>query len=324
VKEPLKLPFVFLFILLCVTVVLSALTLFSAWGLSASGAPFDLAWLLGHFAAAAFEVLIPAVVISIVLLGFRMARRPFSRLGGFLITLCAGYIVLVNGMILLSSLSGKAGPAPSGTRSFLQPETFMRLGTAVIAPAAVSGDRLGGVLFYDAAAPQEHLTVYPASSVSTGEGGLSVALFGQTQREVSGEPLAARSSLFAPDALSAPLLRDVRTLTEDFQQLMQRGLPDFFAACFALVFLCAASLAILRVTRWPLANIMLLMLAVRGYFLLYHLLATRFAAAVAGAVTDPLLARLFPSASFIVLGVLLLLVDILFIPADRWSRIEPA
>ena len=121
-KEPLKLPFVFLFILLCVTVVLSALALFSAWGRGPGpGTRLGRRVALGHFAAAAFEVLIPAVVVSIVLLGFRMARRPFSRLGGFLITLCVGYIVLVNGMILLSSLSGKAGPAESEARGSLQP-----------------------------------------------------------------------------------------------------------------------------------------------------------------------------------------------------------
>jgi len=35
-------------------------------------------------------------------------------------------------------------------------------------------------------------------------------------------------------------------------------------------------------------------------------------------VTDAALARLFPSASFVVLGIVLLLVDIIFIPAKRW------
>jgi hypothetical protein len=140
---------------------------------------------------------------------------------------------------------------------------------------------------------------------------------------VSGSPQAARSSVFAPDVVSALFLRDIATLTNDFRRLLENALPEFFAASFALVFLCASSLALLRLTRWPLANIMLLMVAVRGYFLLYHVLATRLAPAVSGAVTDPLLVRLFPSASFIVLGIILLLVDILFIPANRWVEDQP-
>ncbi|HTP58101.1 MAG TPA: hypothetical protein VMM82_04230, partial [Spirochaetia bacterium] len=118
--------------------------------------------------------------------------------------------------------------------------------------------------------------------------------------------------------VSSLFLRDIDTLNGDFQQLMESALPEFFAAAFALVFLCAASLALLRLTRWPLANVMLLLIAARAYFLLYHTLATRLAPAVSGAVTDPALARLFPSVSFVVLGIVLLLVDIIFIPAKRW------
>jgi len=325
VKETLKLPFVFLFILLCVTVILSALALFAAWGLSGGAAsPFGLTYILVHFPQSALEVLIPSVVISMVLLGFRMARRPFSRLLGFLIALGAGYIVLVNGMIWLSALAGKTTPTPVEAQQYLQPRTFLRLGDSVLAPASIADGNLGGIVVYDPAGAPARLTVYPSGSASTKGGGLAVTLAGQTRRQISGNPEVARSSVFAPDRLSALFLRDIATLTNDFQRLMNSSLPDFFTASFALIFLCAASLALLRLTRWPLANIMLLMAAVRGYFLLYHVLATRLEPAVAGAVSDPLLARLFPSASFVVLGVLLLLVDILFIPADRWSGEQPA
>jgi hypothetical protein len=343
VKEPLKLPFVFLFILICVTIILSAVTVFAAWGSAGPPASFDVTYLLGHFPEAAFGVLIPSVVISMVLVGFRMARRPFSRLLGFLILLAASYIVLVNGMIWLSALSGRVRQQPQTTQHYLQPKAFLRLGTTVIAPALMADDSLGGILVYDpnaaqaeagptgsagnpgiVAAPPESLTVFPAGSVAAQGGGLTVNLVGQTRRQVSGTPQGALSAVFDPDRVSAFFLRDIATLTDDFQRLMKSSLPEFFAASFALVFLCAASLAFLRLTRWPLANIMLLLVAVRAYFFLYHLLATRLASTVASAVSDPLLARLFPSASFVVLGVLLLLLDILFIPAARWSGSEPA
>jgi hypothetical protein len=343
VKEPLKLPFVFLFLIICVTIILSAVTLFAAWGSAGPPASFDFTYLFGHFPAAAFGVLIPSIVASMVLVGFRMARRPFSRLLGFLILLAASYIVLVNGMIWLSALSGKVRQQPQTTRHYLQPKTFLRLGTTVIAPALIADNSLGGILVYDpnavqveagplgsagsqetVEAPTESLTVFPAGSVAAQGGGLTVSLAGQTRRQVSGVPQGARSAIFDPDRVSAFFLRDITALTDDFQGLMKRSLPEFFAASFALVFLCAASLAFLRLTRWPLANIMLLLVAVRAYFSLYHLLATRLASTVANAVSDPLLAQLFPSVSFVVLGVLLLLLDILFIPAARWSGGEPA
>jgi hypothetical protein len=325
VKEPLKLPFVFIFILLCVIVLLSALSLFASWGLTDSAStPFDLTYILRRAPTAVFNVLIPSVLTSIVLLGFRMARRPFSRLLGFLITLACGYIVLVNGMLWLSALADKARPGAPQAGQYLQARTFLRLGDAVLAPASVADDNLSGVLLYDPRAPADRLFVSPAGRASVDGGRLTVTLVGQTQRQVSGIPAVARSSVFAPDALTALFLRDIETLTRDFQRLASGALAEFFTACFALVFLCSASLVILRLTSWPLANIMLLLTAVRGYFLLYHLLATRFEAAVAGAVADPLIARMFPSAVFGVLGVILLLVDVLFIPPNRWTRNEPA
>ncbi len=324
-REALKLPFVFLFLLLCVTLVLSALSLLAEWGRADSVVrPFDLAYVVQRLPAAAFGVLIPSVVVSIVLIGFRMARRPFSRLLGFLLVLAAGYILLVNGMIWLATLAGAARPSAAPPGQFLQSRTFLRLGDVVVAPASAAGDRLSGVLVYDPSLAVGKLSVYPAGTTAVQGNRLTVTLAGQVPRQVSGTPEVARSSVFAPDALSSFFLRDIATLTGDFRALMMSALPQFFAASFALVFLCAASLVILRLTRWPLANIMLLLIAVRAYFLLYHVLATRFTSTVAGAVTDPSIARLFPAGSFIVLGVILLLVDILFIPADRWARNQPA
>src|SRR5208337_3940605 len=113
-------------------------------------------------------------------------------------------------------------------------------------------------------------------------------------------------SVFAADRFTALFLRDVRTMTSDFQRLLVTSRVEFFASSFALVLLCAASLMLLRITRWPLLNIMLLALAIRGYFSLYHLLAVSFAPQLAEVMTDAFVARMFPSAVFVGLAVILL------------------
>jgi hypothetical protein len=64
---------------------------------------------------------------------------------------------------------------------------------------------------------------------------------------------------------------------------------------------------------------MLLVIAVRGYFSLYHLLAVTLAPRIASVIADPMAARMAPSAAFAAIAVLLLLIDIIFIPADRWK-----
>jgi hypothetical protein len=138
-----------------------------------------------------------------------------------------------------------------------------------------------------------------------------------------GSPDLTWASLFAPDRFTSVFLRDIDTVSRDLHGLLGHARGEFYASSFALVFLCAASLMLLRLTRWPLLNLMLLGIAVRGWFSLYHLLAVRLAPQIAQAVADPLAARAAPAAAFLALGVLFLLVDVLFLPAHPPGS-EPA
>ena len=103
-----KAPFIFLFILLCTTAILSALNVMYTWGMFDSSArTFSLAYAAQRLPRSLFDMLVPSVILSIVLLGFRLARRPFSRFLGLLIVLGVSYIVLVNGMIWLRAFSAR-------------------------------------------------------------------------------------------------------------------------------------------------------------------------------------------------------------------------
>jgi hypothetical protein len=325
VKEPLKAPFIFLFILICTTAVLSALNIIYTWGMVDSASRgFSLAYAAQRLPRSVFDVLIPSVVLSIVLLGFRLARHPFSRFLGLLIVLGVSYIVLVNGMLWLRAFSAKVPTTQAAPRQYLQPSTFIRLGDSEIALQSISGRDVQGILRFDARAAERRLQVFPTGTAVTRGGTLIMTTDSRPPLTIIGTPEPSWSPVFAADRFTGLFLRDVTTLTTDFARLLGRSRGEFFAACFALLFLCTASLALLRLTRWPLANIVLLIIAVRGYFSLYHLLAIDLAPRIALLVSDPLVSRMFPSAIMAGVGVLLLLVDIIFIPADRWKREEVA
>jgi hypothetical protein len=321
-KETMRLPFVFLLVFLCVTVVLSSLQLFAGWGLEDSGVrPFTLELAAIRLPRALFEVMLPAVLLSVALLGFRMVRRPIPRLLGFLIVLGTGYAVLVNGLIWSNrAAAGVREPAiaaGSGQR-YLPPGSFTAVGERFVAPATATGDRLARVLVIDPARKAPRFTLYGSGTVSTKGDVASLQLTGARPLSLREEMKPAAASLFAADVLTDYFLRDFRTMTADFEKLLGASVARFLFACFALLFLVSASLVLLRITRWPLLNVLFLTLAVRAYLLLYHWLAVDLAPTVARVVSDPLLARLAPSAAFVVIGVLLLLVDILFVPPDRW------
>jgi hypothetical protein len=320
VKEPLKVPFVFLFILVCTTVVLAALNVMYHWGTfdSASSA-FTFPYAMQHLPRSLYDIMLPAMILSIALLGFRLARRPFSRFLGLLIVLVVSYVVLVNGMIWLRSLSARVAAPPENVGQYLQPNTLTSLGSREIAVGGVAGGRVRALLVYDPATRDHRLSVAPSATAVIRGGTLVLTTATRPAATLAGEPERSWASVFAADRFTGAFLRDITTMVGDFQGLQRSSLGEFFAACFALLFLCTASLALLRITRWPLANIMLLVIFFRGYFSLYHLLAVDLAPRVAALVTDRLAVRMFPAAALGALGLLLLLVDIIFIPANRWK-----
>jgi hypothetical protein len=322
-KEPLRLPFVFLLMFLCSMVVLTALQLFAGWGLE----DWPVRRLTLELAAARapgilFQVMLPSVLLSIVLLGFRMGRRPISRFLGFLIILGTSYVVLVNGLIWthrVQSLVRRSTAVAESWQRYLPPDSFTAVGALYVAPRAAGSDRLGAVLVADPTAKAPRFSVYRSGTVTAKDGSVSLQLAGAKPLNLREQIRPAAATLFAADVFTDYFLRDFREMTGSLRELLDRSFGRFLFACFGLLFLVSASLVLLRVTRWPLCNALLLVLAVRAYLLLYHAIAVDLAPAIGRVVADPLLARLAPSAAFVVLGVLLLLADILFVPADRSS-----
>jgi hypothetical protein len=319
VKEPLKVPFIFLFILICTTFVCAVLDMLTAWGLyESAGHGFSLAAAVQKLPRSLYDVLVPSVVLSIVLLGFRLVRRRFSRFIALLIVLGVSYIALVNGMLLLRPLAGASPAAGVTPAQYLPPSTFVRVGERMINVRSISDTHARAILVYDPARGDARFSVYPEGTAVVTTGVLTITASSPGPLSINGTPDLPWTSVFATDRFTELFLRDVRTMTSDFQGLLVTSRAEFFASSFALVLLCAASLMLLRITRWPLLNIMLLGIAVRGYFSLYHLLAVSFAPQLRQVVTDAFVTRMFPSAAFAGLAVIFLLVDILFIPADRW------
>ena len=316
-KEPVILPFLFLLAFISALILYTALDLFAVWG-PASGSPFSLGFVLEHFPRSAFQAMVPAVITALVLAGFRMVRKPFSRFVGLAICLGASYLVLVNGMILLHALTARTKPPEPAVLQFVQPDALQRVGDAVVDAHSVSEGTLSGVLVYAGGT----LSVYPSGRIVVDRGTLSITFPGNKARVLAQPADATSGTVFDPDRMTAFFLRDISVLTQDLETLLESSLGQFFVSCFSLLFLCAASMALLRLTRWPLVNVVFLIVAIRGYFSLYHFLAVTLRPEVTKAIADPLVVRLFPSVGLAVLGILLLLVDVLFVPADRWKQAE--
>ena len=323
-KEPIIIPFLFLLAFLCTAVVFAALDMMAVWGYTSAGTAFTLAFALRRLPASLLESIIPATITAIVITGLRMVRKPISRFLGLLLCLGASYLVMVNGMIWLKGASSTwARPTPQTAASYLKPGEIRRMNGSLITAREVAAGGASGVMVFTESRPAgSRMAVYPRASVVETGGKLSLALAGAGPAVLTDPAASVVESVFTPDALTASLLRDVSTLTSDFKALLADSLGDFFVASLSLLFLCTASLAILRVTRWPMINVVLLAVALRAVILFYHFLSTTVRPEVSKVIADPLVVRLFPSIILAIIGVIFLLVDILFIPADRYRQVE--
>jgi hypothetical protein len=326
VKEPIVLPFVFLLIFIAALAVFSVLDLFSAWGYSSAGVQsFSIAYAAQKLPHSALQSLVPAALTALILCGFRAARKPISRFLVLIILLAASYAVLVNGMLLLKGAGNAAAAAPAAARLYMHPRAFLRIGNSVVNARSVTDTAANGALVYKTdAARGERFTVHPTGRVTLKNGTFSVRFDGAKPIELSAALPPAAGRLFEADPFTASFLRDMGVLTSDFVKLLASSRAEFFLAAFALLFLSASSMVIMRLTRWPLINALLFIAAVRGYLLLYHFLSVTAGPEISKGLTDPFIARIFPSVAFIVLGVLFLTIDILFIRAGRNGEGETA
>jgi len=317
VKEPWKVPFIFVLILILATFICAALDTLAAWGLSDSAARgFSVAYAIQRFPRSVYNVMVPAVVLSIVLLGFRLARRLVSRFLAFVLVLGIAYLALVNGMLWVRPLAEL--PAAAGAPAqYISPARFVSIGDRLALVRSLSGNRARDVLVYDPAGAPARFTVVPEAAISLRGGDLALTSDGPPPVRLRGTPDLSWSSVFAADRFTEILLRDVRVMSSDFQHLLSAARAEFFAACFGLVFLCTASLMLLRLTRWPLVNVALLGIAVRGWFWLYHYLAVSAVPTLSRAVTDSFVVRMAPTGAFLAIGVLFLLVDVIFLRGER-------
>jgi hypothetical protein len=324
-RDLLRLPALMLFFLVLLLIVLTGVDLLSTWGTGLSAGRDEALRLAGaRFLPALRDALPVGVLVALVLLLFRITLKPGSRLVSFVIPLALGFVVLVFGYQVLGGLQSRLSPqgAVAGNqayspRRYLVAERFNEAGGIVLYLSELDGGALGGIVLYDAEAPAPRLRYTPRGGVAVVENGLQVRFGGATQ-ELPVE--AVYAPLFSHDPLLQPLIDDVSVLNRELDRLYRESRPTFFLLGFAVVFAFYTAGLFFRISRWPLLNVAIALLVLRGYLYLIRLLSGDMIVELEKVFHNPTIVGVLPALILIVLGVLFLFVDVLFVPRDRWRR----
>jgi hypothetical protein len=322
VKNALRLPALFLlfFILLCI--LFTGLALLEIRVSCSAENPRILKTLVvGRLLPTLRDVLPAGVLVALVLVLFPMYRRPGNRFFSFLLPLGVAFAVLVVGWQVLSGLAPPRPPAPTPAR-YLLPGRIQETAGSVLFVETLESERLSGVVQFDRTSSSARLRYAPTAAVELlgpqlvvrGEG-LALAASARPAYET-----LLREDRALGDLLLGGFLADFAVLNRELGERYEASRAGFYFSCFALLLSFFAAGLFFRISRWPLANVLLALLIMRGFLALFRLLREGIARELGKLVANPTLLAYLPEVALLVVGLILLLLDLLFFPFDRWQR----
>jgi hypothetical protein len=330
VKNALRLPALFLLFCILLGVLLVGYSLLELRvGHSGEPARAARALVLSRLGPTLSERFPAAVLFALVLTLFPLHRRPGNRFLSYLLPMGAAFAALAFGGQALRRLPPPAPAPPPGAAGYFLPKRFQEFGGEALYLDGVQGSRLAGVAVQDPP-----------------DGGPRLAYLGTAELLLTGRPgaqqLAVRGGgrlLSAPARPAyAPLLAeaddpvhrlmeafgsDLRRLAQELDGRYRASPSSYYLTCLALVFSFFTAGMLFRISRWPLGNVLLALLVLRGYLFLFVWLRGEVAGGLARQAGMPRLVGSLPEVVLLVLGAVLLLVDLLFLPFGR-PRGEPS
>ena len=324
-RDLLRLPALLLFFLVLLLLLLTGIDLLATWGSGLSAGRDEALFSAGARLLPALRDSLPvSVLLALVLLLFRTTLRPGKRLLSFVLPLAVSFVALAFGYQALEGLesrveSQRAEAAARGYSPgrYLAEQRFNEAGEQVLYIAELDGGDLQGIVLYDPKAGPPKLRYFARGSVEVMDPGVRVA-FGGTTRELAVE--AVYAPLFEQDPLVRPLLEDVAFLNGQLALLFRESRPGFFLISFALVFAFYAAGMFFRVSRWPLLNVAIAFLVLRGYLYLVRLVGGDMVEQLGKVFGNPTTLRYLPALILLILGILFFFVEVLFVPRDRRRR----
>lgn len=321
-KDILRLPVLFLFFFVLLFLFFFGLSLLAQWGsVYSEGREIALQVVEARMLQSLLNVLPAAVLVSLAFLLARIATKPGSRFLSLIIPLGGAFVLLAFGYQILAGLGPLEGAQPSvidpTPRRYLAPGVFNATESKVLYFEDLEERRLSSVVVAERGSSDQKLLYFPQGQVAVGEESVILRMAGYTL-EMDPEPVYA--GMFAEDPILWRFFTDLDFLNRELRRMFQLSLPSFYFAVLALVISFYAIGMFFRLTRWHLLNAALTLLALRGFLALFRFMKEGVVFELDKVLRNPQALQFLPELALLTLGGLLLLLDILFVPFNRWEE----
>jgi hypothetical protein len=321
VKDILRLPTLFLFVFFILFLSFSVLEVLAVWGsVYSEGREAALQVVGADIHRALVRVLPASVLATLMILLARIAFKPRSRFLSLLVPLGGAFLLLALGYQLLHGLGtqGVARPAPS-PRRYLVPGVFNATENKAVYLEDLDDSRAVPVIVAEGGDTGQKLLYFPQGRVVAGEHTLSLHMAGYTL-ETDADPVF--HGLFAAGETLGGLFADLDFLNGELADMFRASLPAFYFAVLAVVLSFYGAGMFFRLTRWRLLNAVLVLLALRGILALFRFMRVGVVLELDSILHNPQIVQLLPELVLVILGGLLLLLDLLFVPFGAGAEEE--
>ncbi len=321
VRHSLLVPPVFILLFLVVFLSLTAVnTVISFGDYYSDTGQFSMEFVLQKIPYAMSDTLPASILLTILLMLFRLVRSQGNKLIGNLLLIASGFFILVFGMMLLvPALPGERTYARS-FRDYAEEQRFNRFEDIILYPPRLSLPYLPNVLVVDPGREDWKLYAFPTVTLAVTQAGLGLSGEGLNTKRISSETGTRFGSLLAADPFIRQLLSAFTVFTNEIKRLARTRTIEFFILGFAFVFFFASSGVLLKVTKWPLLNLSLLLFVMTGALVLYAFYQTQVVPEIGKYIKTGILSTATPTIVMLILGLLFSLVDLVFIPSQFWRK----
>jgi hypothetical protein len=324
VKDIIRLPILFLFVFILLFILLFALSTFALWGsVYSEGREAALQVVEANIPELLVRVLPAAVFIAMFILLARIAVKPGSRFLSLIIPLAGAFVLLTVGYQVFQRLGSADGAGSvvsrsrlveASSRRYLVPGVFNTAGSKVIYVEQIDDRTVSPVVIAEGGGADQSLLYFPQGLVLVGEDTVVLRTAGYT---LAMDPEPVYGDMFAPDPTLRYLFRDLDFLNGELRSVFQRSVPAFYFAVLALVVAFYGSGMFLRLSRWNLLNVVLALLAMRGFLALFRFMSEGVGLELEKVMRNPQALQILPELTLLIVGGLLLLLDLLFVPFRR-------
>ena len=332
-KDIIRLPIFFLFVFILLFILFFGLSVLVYWGtVHSEGREAALQAVEAGIPGLLIQVLPAAVFATLFILMAHIAAKPGSRFLSLLIPLAGAFVLLAVGYQVLQQLEpadrqtagvSRAGAVEPSSRRYLVPEIFNTAESKVIYIEQIGERTVSPVVLVEGGSADRKLLYFPQGFVLVGDDSvvLRMGMAGKDRHTLETDPQPVYGAMFDERPVLKRLFSDVDFLNRELLRVFRSSLPEFYFAVLALVVAVYGSGMFLRLSRWHLLNFTLALLALRGLLALFCLLGEGVVFDLGKDMSNPQALKFLPEVVLFVVGGLLVLIDLLFVPFKRGQEV---